>query len=449
MFQDFANGISPRSIAQRLNDERIPGPGGKLWSSTTLRGHVKRGTGFLNNELYVGKLVWNRQRYLKDPRTGRRVSRINPESAWITTEVPELRIVDDALWQAVKARQKSIGVQYAAAIEGTRAVRLNSTHRPKSLLSGLLFCGCCGGSYSLRGQGRFMCSSHADNNSCSNSRTIVRGMIEARVLDGLRDKLMAPEIAAEAVRAYVEETNRLNHQRRAAGTVDRAELEKVLKAIGGLAEMAMDGRGTRTVADKLLELEAQEDAIRARLAEAPLDKPDIHPNIAEIYRRKVERLSEALNHPAERDAAADAIRGLIERVTLTPGPKRGVLDATLHGEFGAILEWVAAREAQESRHDKTPSACALGVLSVSLVAGTGTTRARCTRQTHELSRVFIGILAGYPDRYPNHLWKRRREGILGRNHTALNMFARRRLSVVAVPFLSGNESRIAGRVLKT
>jgi site-specific DNA recombinase len=59
VFRDFANGISPRSIAQRLNDDRIPGPGGKLWSSTTLRGHVKRGTGLLNNELYVGKLVWN------------------------------------------------------------------------------------------------------------------------------------------------------------------------------------------------------------------------------------------------------------------------------------------------------------------------------------------------------------------------------------------------------
>jgi hypothetical protein len=31
---------------------------------TTLRGHVKRGTGFLNNELYVGRPVWNRQRYI-------------------------------------------------------------------------------------------------------------------------------------------------------------------------------------------------------------------------------------------------------------------------------------------------------------------------------------------------------------------------------------------------
>ena len=123
IFRDFAAGKSPLTIARDLNAEGIPGPGKQLWSTTTLRGHVKRGTGLLNNELYVGKLVWNRQRY------GRRVSRINPESEWITTDVQELRIVDDSLWQAVKARQDSIAVQYAGVIEATRARITVSTAR--------------------------------------------------------------------------------------------------------------------------------------------------------------------------------------------------------------------------------------------------------------------------------------------------------------------------------
>ena len=108
--------------------------------------------------------------------------------------------------------------------------------------------------------------------------------------------------------------------------------------------MAEKSLGTRAVADKLLALEAQEVAIRARLAAGPIDTPDIHPNIAEIYRRKVERLSEALHQPEERDEAADAIRALIGRVTLIPAARRGQVDATLHGEFGAILEWVGQRE---------------------------------------------------------------------------------------------------------
>ena len=99
VFRDFAAGISPRAIARRLNDEGIPGPDGALWTDSTLRGHAARGTGLINNELYIGRLVWNRLRYIKDPATGKRVSRLNPREKWITTEVPELRIVDDALWR--------------------------------------------------------------------------------------------------------------------------------------------------------------------------------------------------------------------------------------------------------------------------------------------------------------------------------------------------------------
>ena len=155
IFREFAQGSSPRAIARRLNEDAIPGPKGKLWTDSVLRGHSKRGTGLLNNELYIGRLVWNRQRFMKNPATGKRVSRVNPPEEWIVAEVPELRIVDDGLWQAAKARQGGISEKYATAIAATRAARanyLNSTHRPRYLLSGLLECGVCGGPYSKRGQ---------------------------------------------------------------------------------------------------------------------------------------------------------------------------------------------------------------------------------------------------------------------------------------------------------
>ena len=47
-------------------------------------------------------MVWNRLRYVKNPDTGKRVSRLNPSSEWITTDVPHLRIVPDELWSAAK-----------------------------------------------------------------------------------------------------------------------------------------------------------------------------------------------------------------------------------------------------------------------------------------------------------------------------------------------------------
>ena len=60
----------------------------RAWSPSTIHGNPKRGTGILNNELYVGRMVWNRHRFLKNPDTGKRVSRPNPESEWMSRSVP-------------------------------------------------------------------------------------------------------------------------------------------------------------------------------------------------------------------------------------------------------------------------------------------------------------------------------------------------------------------------
>jgi site-specific DNA recombinase len=67
IFREFAAGKSPRAIATDLNRDDIPGPFGRNWGDTTIRGHACRGNGIVNNELYAGVLVWNRQRFIKDP----------------------------------------------------------------------------------------------------------------------------------------------------------------------------------------------------------------------------------------------------------------------------------------------------------------------------------------------------------------------------------------------
>ncbi|MFC0246766.1 hypothetical protein [Falsochrobactrum ovis] len=45
-----------------------------------MRGNPDAGTGILNNELYAGVLAWNRHRFIKNPETCTRISRVNPES---------------------------------------------------------------------------------------------------------------------------------------------------------------------------------------------------------------------------------------------------------------------------------------------------------------------------------------------------------------------------------
>ena len=301
ILREFADGASPRGIARRLNAEGVPGPGGRLWTDVALRGHARRGRGIVNNELYVGRRVWNRQRFVKNPETGRRVPRLNPPEDWIVTEVPELRIVDDGLWAAVKARQAELSRIYAGALAdagAARANRLNATHRPRYLLSGLLECGVCGSPFAIRNQGRYCCSRHMKSLSCSNTRSIRRAAIEERVLAGLKDRLMAPEAAAEAMKAYAEETDRLNRERRASGANDRKELAAVAGKVKTMIAAIEDGGYVRGMSDRLRALEARQDELAERLAAAPPGVPDIHPNIADVYRRKVARLAEALADPA-------------------------------------------------------------------------------------------------------------------------------------------------------
>jgi site-specific DNA recombinase len=83
IFWEYGHGVSPREIAKTLNREGILGPSGSTWGPSTINGNHGRGTDILNNELYIGRLVWNRLRYIKDPATGKRRSRLNSEKEWI------------------------------------------------------------------------------------------------------------------------------------------------------------------------------------------------------------------------------------------------------------------------------------------------------------------------------------------------------------------------------
>ncbi|MCE8438212.1 recombinase family protein [Rhodovulum sulfidophilum] len=104
IFENYADGLSARSIAAALNAEGIPSPGtgSGRWSFSTISGNRKRGTGILNNELYIGRRVWNRQRFIKDPETDKRQARLNPPDVWVIENTPELRLEEDALWHRVR-----------------------------------------------------------------------------------------------------------------------------------------------------------------------------------------------------------------------------------------------------------------------------------------------------------------------------------------------------------
>jgi hypothetical protein len=111
IFADYLAGKSPRKIAAELNGEGVAPPRGKSWNASTINGNRQRGCGILHNEIYGGRLVWNRVRMIRDPDTGKRVSRVDPESEWNYSDVPELAIVDGETYakaQVLKSSRSSM-----------------------------------------------------------------------------------------------------------------------------------------------------------------------------------------------------------------------------------------------------------------------------------------------------------------------------------------------------
>jgi site-specific DNA recombinase len=356
IFRDYAAGRSPRAIAGALNREGVVGPRGKAWGASTIHGNPTRGTGIINNELYIGRLVWNRQRFVKDPVTARRVPRPNPEKDWVVAEVPSLRIVDQPLWDAVKARQ---AVTRHATGEGAGR-RPERARRARHLFSGLLRCGACGASFTLIGSTRYGCAASRNKGTCDNRRTIERRMAETKVLAGLRDRLLAPDLIGEFVEEYRREYNRLMRERNTARSTYEQELVQVQRRIDSIVEAIADGMYQPSMRAKLGNLEARKVELEELLQTAGEDQPlRLHAGLSNIYRAKVADLTTALNDPDLKTEAMAILRGLISEIRLVPTDDGLAIE--LVGELAAIL---ALQKAKTPRKDASAG-------SVTLVAGAG------------------------------------------------------------------------------
>ena len=185
IFRLYAEGMSARAIANLLNEEGVPPPRGERWSGNAINGTRKSGSGILNNELYRGRIVYGRRRYVRDPETRKRRPRLTDESQWTVQEAPELRIVDEALWRRVAARRQA-GYDRRRTTKGGQG-----TPRP---LSGLVHCGLCGSRMAIVNEGRYRClERRADIERCENDRGIAAAELETRAAQKLHDWVLGRE----------------------------------------------------------------------------------------------------------------------------------------------------------------------------------------------------------------------------------------------------------------
>jgi hypothetical protein len=82
--------------------------------------------------------------------------------------------------------------------------------------------------------------------------------------------------------------------------------------------------------------------------------PALHPNLAQVYRQKVERVEEALRAPVVSAAAVEALRSLIDAIVVYPGERRGEMRVEMHGDLAAFLH--LRDESPGASASPTPSA---------------------------------------------------------------------------------------------
>lgn len=176
IFKEFAGGASSIQIATRLNADGIPGPRGGQWNASTIRGDPKKATGILNNPLYVGRLVWGRRQWRRNPDSEKRERRyrLRDRSEWVEVAVPDLRVVDESLWEAVREQ-----IDRRQRPNDENSVRQK---RKEHLLSGLIRCSCCGSAYTISGKDYYRCAGQKERGTCDNTVSVRKDPLESSTL---------------------------------------------------------------------------------------------------------------------------------------------------------------------------------------------------------------------------------------------------------------------------
>lgn len=124
-----------------------------------------------------------------------------------------------------------------------------------------------------------------------------------------------------------------------------------------------DGLRTPGLQKRLENMERRRAELEQEMASASAPPIRLHPNLSQIYRRKVERLQDALSDPEIRDEAVEALRSLLEAVIIAP--TEAGLEIEIIGDIAHMIEMgIEDKKKRPALNEKT-------VRSVKVVAGVG------------------------------------------------------------------------------
>lgn len=309
IFRKFAEGHSCRSIVRELNARGVPSARGSTWTVSALQGSSKMLGGMLNNPIYIGTVVWNKRKWTKDPDTGARRCIARPEAEWLTRHDPALRIVDQGLWQEVMDRVRRGPARGMTTGKGAVA---------KSLLSGILMCSVCRGAIVAINKERYGCGTYKDRGPtvCENKRTVLRELLDSRLISVVRDELLDPSALHElqgAVRSIL-----AADQREASRDVDgtKKRLAQLDGEIGNLVDALATVGVSAAITTRLAAAEREKAHLRQQLtAAAPTENQVVIDDVTARYKRMMMRLKNVLEDE-DRDRTRQILAEMIGTVTV-------------------------------------------------------------------------------------------------------------------------------------
>lgn len=315
IYRDFIAGISINSIAQRLNEEKVPTRRSGDWNTSTL-------SRILKNEKYTGLWIWRKFKNVRDPMTGKRKQVARAEKEQISRFKEDLTIIDKETWEKAQRRWVEMEGVWPMGKETEKTSRPQKSYvhsNPTHVLAGFIKCKCCDGAMvqvSGKGGGYYGCY-NAKRKVCTNKLIIPRKRVEAIILEDLKHKFLTAEnlkyIFQNVEKLVAKTLNEVPEDFRQK----KALHEKVQAELQNLLNFVKAGNFSKVVAEAITDAENRGEKLKGEMQALDFQKKNaFKAPPKEWIEHRLEKFYETLNKNPT--SAALALKELLGTIELEP-----------------------------------------------------------------------------------------------------------------------------------
>lgn len=274
IFDMYANGKGYSEILSFLNENGYRTQRGRKFGKNSIHDILK-------NEKYTGVYIFNRTASKYNGKRNNRKYKNDEEIIRVEGGMP--RIIDDETWKRVQERMNN---------------NKHAANKAKEvyLLSGLIYCGKCGGSmtgihtYGGRNKGYYSyyeCNVRKRTKECD-AKSINKEYVENLVINELEEKVLSPKAIDNLVIAITEYAKSQSNEIHKDIKVFQEQLMGIETQINNIVEAIASGMFHPSMKEKMDVLETQKANIMQKLEEAK-SQAEIHSLSAETIRKYLEK----------------------------------------------------------------------------------------------------------------------------------------------------------------